>query len=847
MASGNITIPQFVGALPRARIDALLEEGLKRPLVLVTAGPGYGKTVAVAGYVTRRRVRTVWMRLTYLDNVPYRFWETFVAAMAAINEDLAYRLKALGFPASIGEFDAFVRLVARELQGPGHVVVVVDDCHNIFSQRLNDFLGTFVDVHLEGISLILIGRSHMGLNVPTLMNNGLLAEIRQDDLAFTHAETGELFRSRGISCDDAHIGAIAKRVEGWSFALGLLAARGREKQLSTRDMESLSVPEAVRLFEDECFAVYSARQRDMLVRLSLLRNVPLGLSDRWSEMQGEDMTAVLSGHPFVRFDMDVCIFTFHNMFRGFLQYKADLMTEEETGKVYSRAADWMLEHGHLADAMTYYRRCGRYNEMFQAIRRLPHTRMGRELTELALACLEDLPEEFVKKNPIVIFTRGAMLLNNSRIEEAHRVITDLRTEFEQGEQTPQAQAFLGEIYILLADISRVRNTDEFAWLYRRAAQYLPNGCVTRDAGLTLVDNQDTFYVMEEKPGELERMMRLFQEAMPIGAKVMKGCGRGMECLFAAESYYLTYDLPRAKEEAYRAIYRAAESGQHDIVLNAMFILLKVAVLSGSYGEAADRLSDMREHIQRWNTASLTIVADCAQAWMNDRLSDNESLPWFIDGDEAIARQPPVSVGREYIRRANWMLLRKNYYELPAFLEKTENLAKAHGFWTIRLEARILGAICFMRLDEPNKAVAALHAAYQMAWQNGIVTPFIECAGNMRTLMENVRRQEEYSFDPAWMDGVHQKASTFAKRLSTMSAEHVKVAVPGAPAQGATLSEREDQVLRCLAQGLSRDDIARHLGISINTVKTIIKNLYGKLGAVNRADAVHIAMTKGYLA
>ena len=54
------------------------------------------------------------------------------------------------------------------------------------------------------------------------------------------------------------------------------------------------------------------------------------------------------------------------------------------------------------------------------------------------------------------------------------------------------------------------------------------------------------------------------------------------------------------------------------------------------------------------------------------------------------------------------------------------------------------------------------------------------------------------------------------------------------------------VLRCLAAGLSRREIGARLYISLNTVKTHIRELYRKLGATSRADAVARAEALGLL-
>ncbi|MCP5013692.1 MAG: response regulator transcription factor [Ketobacter sp.] len=61
-----------------------------------------------------------------------------------------------------------------------------------------------------------------------------------------------------------------------------------------------------------------------------------------------------------------------------------------------------------------------------------------------------------------------------------------------------------------------------------------------------------------------------------------------------------------------------------------------------------------------------------------------------------------------------------------------------------------------------------------------------------------------------------------------------------------LSLREREVLRAAAQGLSNGDIAERLYISINTVKTHLKKIYGKIEVSNRTQALRKAHLLGIL-
>ena len=59
-----------------------------------------------------------------------------------------------------------------------------------------------------------------------------------------------------------------------------------------------------------------------------------------------------------------------------------------------------------------------------------------------------------------------------------------------------------------------------------------------------------------------------------------------------------------------------------------------------------------------------------------------------------------------------------------------------------------------------------------------------------------------------------------------------------------LTEREQQVLTMLAEGLANKEIAATLGISTHTVKFHISSILGKLGASSRTEAVSIGMRSG---
>lgn len=78
---------------------------------------------------------------------------------------------------------------------------------------------------------------------------------------------------------------------------------------------------------------------------------------------------------------------------------------------------------------------------------------------------------------------------------------------------------------------------------------------------------------------------------------------------------------------------------------------------------------------------------------------------------------------------------------------------------------------------------------------------------------------------------------------TVLSEMTHLASGGGPAE---LSARELEIVKLLAQGLSNKQIAVRLQLGIETIKTHISSILSKLGAVDRTQAVAVALRRGII-
>lgn len=87
---------------------------------------------------------------------------------------------------------------------------------------------------------------------------------------------------------------------------------------------------------------------------------------------------------------------------------------------------------------------------------------------------------------------------------------------------------------------------------------------------------------------------------------------------------------------------------------------------------------------------------------------------------------------------------------------------------------------------------------------------------------------------------------FPSAIRRLAARHGGAGAPGGLAD-AGLTERESEVLRLMASGLSNVEIAGRLFLSVQTIKTHVGNLLAKLGARDRTQAVIRAYESGFIA
>jgi LuxR family maltose regulon positive regulatory protein len=166
-----------------------------------------------------------------------------------------------------------------------------------------------------------------------------------------------------------------------------------------------------------------------------------------------------------------------------------------------------------------------------------------------------------------------------------------------------------------------------------------------------------------------------------------------------------------------------------------------------------------------------------------------------------------------------------------------------GHWPERLALHIVMALLHLLDGDEAAFERSFGKAYDMVYANGIRLPFAVHGKEMMAMVERVKKIDAGRYDRAWLDAVYADALSYSKRRLTMRKAY-SGELYGPAGSALALTARENEALRYLAQGLTQQEIGKLMGISGNTVKKHVATIYCKLGAVNRADAIHIASIGG---
>jgi len=820
----------------RSRINQLFLEAIKHPLVVVYAGSGYGKTSAVHDFTEEYQTTAIWAHVSERDNVCARFWENYVHTIAQINAPFAEASAKLGFPDTYDKRNQYMTFM-HEFVTMKQRLIILDDFHCLENESIIYFLEECLFFKMPpGTTIILISRSSPKIKTAGLVSKGLIYNISENNLRFTENELALYFRSLNITPYPEHLHEIMGDTGGWAFAINLIARSYQKTPYYKGYVCKAMKTNIFRLMEREIWESISKNLQCFLVRLSLIDHLSVDFIALLAKNDEELIAELEKQNAYVRRDNYINAYHIHPLFLEFLEGKQEIISEEQRRKTYAIAGEWCGKHGFMIDALSYYEKIGDYDSIVSVLLSLPQ-QIPRDIANYASIIMDRAPEQaFYNVNNLAPMHLSTYMYQGL-LEKSFSLAGSYEAKFLKLPDSPFKNRALGALYhycsYLRVLMCITDNRYDFDAYFEKYCHYF-----SPPVDFSKIYNHSPgpwiIAVGSEKKGEPEKYIETLSRTTSLVTEYFDGIKTGEDELARGELKFYQGDLYSAETFVIRSLEQARKYNQFEIIHRALLYMLRISFTQGNYLKAEQALQETKSYLTEDLYLNRYTNYDITLAWYYCVLGQPENIPDWLKENFSSYGHASFTENFGNQMKAWYYLTTRNY---PPLLSYIHELKTRESFLFGKIEMLAMEACVHYKMKDKKLAFAVLQEAYKNAAPNAIVIPFIELGKDMRTLTSAALKESTRNIPKKWLENINRKSASYAKRQVHLAAKYKQANhIP----DNIILSTRENEILADLSHGLSRSEIAANRGFSINTIKTVINNIYMKLGAENLADAIRIA-------
>lgn len=893
-ATPRPVVPRLArGTVARERLLQRLVDARHRPCVLLLGPAGSGKTTLALQW--RAQLLGYGYDFAWMTVMPGDDSEPLLDGLfAALNRvDVTIAREAafiynrdseLRSPDSIA-----ISLVKGLMERPREIVLLVDDYQNVTDARAHTLVQTLIDFAPVHFHLAMVSRSVPPLSLSRLRDQGGVLEMDFRDLRFSTDEVETFMRMHhpALSAQDArHLYGLT---DGWVAGLQLVSMDLKRKPDRARKAEPVqNAHDFTAYFNREVLSHLDLDALDSMTRLSAahrfndaLLAALLGAEDGprlMVRLRREQMFVM----PFDGGERDGW-FRFHPLFRDLLQERFRHMPAVVQRHTHATLGNWFgrrkllreaVQHcvaaGDLPQATDWLERCAR--EMF----------LNGELRRLARA-VSELPRSVLReRGSLGLWLAWSQLCYRhlAACEESIAVMKSRQIEGEsdsensahwcllrfslalQQDDTSAAEAVLPELVSIHYGNDAVliggrRNL--LCWLHShlgqfdRARQMVEGPQQYREDGAPLLDSafgtmmgqcmRGFTYLYEGDVRHAEPVLRdaLSASEQALGSYCEPACNAAA---FLSAVLYEINDLP-ALRELLEARYDVIERVTlPDALICAAIVRIRQFRFEGSIQEALASLDRLEELAQRRRLDRLMAFALVERVNLYLQTQERHAAERILHTLRALAHRHELSDSAASIKirtlamltQARWSMA---HAEETHALEILLQLQAQPGFARQKgdaVRAQALLAVLHARMGRSRDALRLVGEVLFDAQRLGLIRSLLDIGGECLQLAEQSVHGTQHDSIIAF----------YVERLKEQAGKSSRPEPQPSAALHEALSERELEMVRALANSMSNKRIAQALGVSPETVKWHLKNVYGKLGVYGRDDAVARARDLGLL-
>ena len=812
-------------------------------VTLIAAPAGYGKTSLVTEYISTLDFPVIWLSFDDSDS------ETSFNAnlIQAVRNVLPNYADWFSSDAQISTPEVLRKLLAEVANYPGHLILVLDNnrVKNADAAPLADF---FLDLVPNNIHTIAMRRNIPSGALSRLQSIPNFKFFGKDDLEFSEQEIISAASLQGVNPENPEVVENLKAAHGWPAAVQLILKNlSRGAKLNYDANTFLEGSEQIKYLVHELLETMSADDIEALVALSVFNefsteNAEIVLQEKYSFSKINNFA---SEAIFIRHTPDpVYSYIFSPVVKAGLS-KSSVIKEDEFKEIHLRLSKYFESKGQALKALEHAKLAGdqkRYRHLFrESMRQLIAIGRGKDLLRMAELVGDNTSSGRIKRQTVELIGYTA----DFQYSNAQSLISEMLSASKGTEMENFITKFTAaaSAYVDFA-------TGLDAQLDKNVA--IAIGATTKELDLAPIDKISILKVAVAKEiiyDSSDRIYELQETAIALAGEdsspmVQYSLGTINACVLLYKGEFTS-----AYSAANNAIAQAEREGYAGIFgpLDVMYVKARCLLEFSQIDAALTVFEQIRNLATTWKQYIWVFVAESFIARDlavkgnpsgalelvragRDRVREitfNNSLATYCDLTELFIRNSLSDWARVGIlleRLPNFLLVERirSIYEVATGKPPTNYEVKTMPNGTPKEQIYKCLAETEENIEREAKALVSMRRALEVGARVGAKETFLRQDARILNLIIHI---------------AGEKPTVYLEDLASLITTRLKSRHENLLISSAALTKRELEILRHLETGKPISAIALTLHVSQNTMKTHLKNIYRKIGAGGREEAV----------